>query len=195
MKRLASVSAAIIISLNVMAQNTSLDYKHAIKVYNLSSFDEFRRSERVNDSSSEYYSYTTTNLRILHPSVAFQWKTSKNNFHEIELTDLALNKAGSITSLKNDTSNTSYMLSGDDVTTTSIALRYEYILTLRKSKESKLVPSVGFALGIFYQQNKYDPKISSSFPSKETIFGTRMYVTPRLCYYLNSRIFLDLNIP
>ena len=73
-------------------QNTNLDYKYAIKVYNLTTYDEYERSRKITDTSSIDYSYTTITFQILHPTFAFQWKTKKNNFHEIELTSFMLGK-------------------------------------------------------------------------------------------------------
>ena len=69
---------------NGWTQNTNLDYKYAIKIYNLTTFDEYR------ESKSDTTAYSTKTLQILHPTVAFQWKTKKNNFHEIELTNFML---------------------------------------------------------------------------------------------------------
>ena len=89
---------------NGWAQNTNLDYKNAIKIYNLTTYEEYQRSEKLNDTSSSYYNYTTTNFQILHPTIAFQWKTKKNNFQEIELTSFIIDKAVTKTEIKNATS-------------------------------------------------------------------------------------------
>ncbi len=180
---------------NGWTQNTNLDYKNAIKIYNLTTFEEYEKSEKLNDTSSAYFSYTTTNLQILHPTIAFQWKTKKNNFHEIELTCFIIDKAVTKTEIKNTTSANVYLLSGSDITTTSIAVRYEYILNFNKSKDRKLVPSLGFSINPYFKQNKFSPVISSSFPTSESYFGTRVFITPRLTYYVKSRFFVDINIP
>ena len=180
---------------NGWAQNTNLDFKNAIKIYNLTTYEEYEKSERLNDTSSSYFYYTTTNFQILHPTIAFQWKTKKNNFHEIELTSFIIDKAVTKTEIKNATSTNAYLISGNDITTTSIAMRYEYILNFNKSKDRKLVPSIGFSVNPYFRQNSFSPVISSSFPTSESYFGARMFVAPRLTYYLTSRFFMDLNIP
>jgi hypothetical protein len=176
-------------------QNTNLDYKYAFKIYNLTTFDEYERSRTINDTSSIQVDYTTTTLQILHPTIAFQWKTKKNNFHEIELTNFMLGKLTTKTENKDDTINNGQTVRGYDLVTTSISARYEYILNFYKSKESKFVPSLGFGINPYYRQNNYTPKNESSFSSSEQYFGAKVFLTPRLTYYLSSKFFLDINIP
>ncbi len=62
-------------------QNTNLDYKYALKIYNLTTYEEQLKSTRLNDTSSYRYQYTNTTLQILQPTIAFQWKSKKNNLH------------------------------------------------------------------------------------------------------------------
>ena len=176
-------------------QNTNLDYKYALKVYNLTTFEEHTRSRRLSDTASYRLQYTSTVLQILHPTIAIQWKTSKNNFHEIELTSLMLGKLGAKTEIINDTTNIGKILNGNDLITTAISIRYEYILNFSKSKDRKLVPSLGFGVNSYYRQNNYTPKISSSFPTSEKYLGIRTFINPRLTYYLTSNFFIDVNIP
>lgn len=177
------------------AQNTNLDYKSALKFYNLTTFEEQTKSRRLNDTSSYRYQYTNTTLQILHPTIAFQWKSKKNNFHEIELTSLMLDKIGTKTDIINDTTNNGQTISGNDITTTVISARYEYILNFNKSKDSKIVPSIGFGINPYYRQNNYSPKISSSFSTSEVSVGMRTFITPRLTYFVTSKLFIDVNIP
>jgi len=176
-------------------QNTNLDYKIAIKIYNLTTFDEYERSRKINDISSTQFDYTTTTLQILHPTIAFQWKTKKNNFHEIELTSFILGKLATKTENKGDTANNGQTINEYDLVTTSISARYEYILNFNKSKDRKFVPSLGFGVNPYYRQNNYTPKISSSFATSEIYCGAKVFITPRLTYYLSSKFFLDINIP
>lgn len=37
--------------------------------------------------------------------------------------------------------------------------------------------------------------MSTSFPTSENYFGIRVFVTPRLTYFLTSKLFIDVNIP
>lgn len=176
-------------------QNTNLDYKSALKIYNLTTFEEQTKSRKLNDSSFYRYQYTNTTLQIFHPTIAFQWKSKKNNFHEIELTSLMLGKIGSQTEIINDTTNNGQTISGSDQKITVISARYEYILNFNKSKVSKFVPSIGFGINPYYRQNNYSPKISSSFSTSDISLGMRTFITPRLTYFVTSKLFIDLNIP
>lgn len=176
-------------------QNTNIDYKYAIKAYNLTTYDEFERTRTSSDSSSSIIHYTSTSLQILHPTIAFQWKTKKNNFHEVELTGFMLGKLSTSKEISDDTLNSGQTTSGYDLFTTSISARYEYILNFNKTKNSKFVPSIGFGINPYYKQDNYSPKVSSLYPTSEIYIGTKVFVTPRLTYYLSSKLFFDINIP
>lgn len=195
MKKCSLIILLLLFMKSGWPQNTNLDYKNAIKIYNLTTFEEYSKSKKINDTSSNHFYYTTSTLQILQPTIAFQWKTKKNNFHEIELTSFMLGKLGTKTEIKNDTTNIGQTISGNDVISTSISARYEYILNFNKSKDRKLVPSLGFGINPYYRQNKYLPKISSSFPTSEKYFGAKVFLTPRISYYLTSKLFIDINIP
>jgi hypothetical protein len=174
------------------AQNTNLDYKYAIKAYNLTSYYENTTGPTQSDSSTAVY--TTNDLKILHPTLAFQWENSKRNFHELELTSFQLGKLSTLTDLTGS-SGTSSLTTGSNVIMTDIAFRYEYIVNFKKSETRKLVPSMGFGGGPYYRLYKYQPKVSSEFPSSQQDIGLGVFVTPRLTYYMTSRIFFDVNIP
>lgn len=174
-------------------QNTNLYYKNAIKIYNLTTFEEYR--EFKSDTSAYSFQFNTAALQILHPALAFQWKTNKNNFHEIELTNFMLNKVKTNSEIVNDSTGNREIISGNDLISTLISLRYEYILNFNKSKDKKLVPSIGFGVNPYFKQNNSSPKISNSFHTSEVIFGTRTFITPRLTYYIKQKFFVDINIP
>jgi hypothetical protein len=176
-------------------QNTNLDYKFAVKIYNLTTFQEETTTQRFSNSSPISYEFTNSNFQILKPTVAFQWKSSKNNFHEIELTTLQLGKTTSQVESINDTSGTREVTMGNDNVTTAISIRYEYIINFNKSKERKLLPSVGLGIAPYYYQNSYTPAVSTSLPTSKNSFGLKTFITPRLTYFLTSRLFIDANIP
>lgn len=173
-------------------QNINLDYKSALKFYNLTSIEEQTISRRLT-ASSPLYKYKNTTLQILHPTIAFQWRSKKNNFREIELTSFMLRKIEKTTD--SISSNSTQTISGGDYTITAISLRYEYILNYNKSKDSKLVPSIGFGINPYYRQYNNSPKTSSSFHTSDINIGMRAFVTPRISYFLTSKLFLDVNIP
>jgi hypothetical protein len=173
-------------------QNTNLDYRNGLKIYNLSTFEENFKSIQLSDTSS--YQFTNTSTQILHPTIAFQWKAKNNNFHEIELTNFEIGKTGAKTEFVADTNGIPFV-SGQDIVTTALSVRYEYILNFNKSKDSKLVPSLGFGVNPYFRKNKYSPMASSSFPASESSFGLRAFITPRVTYFITQKIFVDFNIP
>lgn len=138
MKKYSLIVLLLILIKSGWTQNSNLDYKYALKVYNLTSYEEYAKSKMLNDTSSYLLQYTTTTLQILHPTIAFQWQTSKNNFHEFELTSFMLRKLGIKTDTKNDTTNNGQAVSESDLTTTAISVRYEYILNFRKRRTRNL---------------------------------------------------------
>jgi len=194
-KKLLTLLLIIIVAKIGWSQNTNLDYRSALKIYNLTTFDDQTKSRRLNNTSSYRYQYTNTTLQILYPTFAFQWRSKKNNFHEIELTSLMLGKIGTKTEIVNDTTNNRQTISGGDLTTTAISVRYEYIFNFNKSKDRKLVPSIGFGINPYYRQNNYLPKISSSFPLSDISIGMKAFITPRLTYFFTSKLFIEVNIP
>lgn len=191
-KKLLTIFLLIIVVKIGWTQNTNLDYKSAIKIYNLTSFDEQTISRRLT-ASSPRYQYANATLQILHPTIAFQWRSKMNNFQEIELTSFMLGKIGKTTD--SITTNSAQTISGGDLTITAISLRYEYIFNFNKSKDSKLVPSIGFGINPYYRQNNYSPKTSISFPSSDISIGMKAFITPRITYFLTSKLFIDVNIP
>ena len=174
-------------------QNTNLDYKSGIKVYNLTTLEEYTNSK--NDTTANSFHYTTTTQQILHPTVAFQWKTKKSNFHEIELTNFMLNKVGTKTETITDSSGNIQVVNENDLTATLISVRYEYILNFNKATNKQLVPSIGFGINPYFKQNNYSAKISTSFPTSQDFIGARAFITPRLTYYIQPKFFIDFNIP
>ena len=184
MKNYILLIAFLLFVLSGRTQNTSLDYKKAIKVYNLTTYEE---NVRFSGGSTSY------SFQILQPTVAFQWKSNKCNFHEVELTSLVLNKTPAVTVIAKDTSG-NVKTRHDDLISYVISLRYEYILNFNKSKDIKFVPSLGFAIGPYFKQNSYQPT-PTSFRTHERFIGIRTFIIPRITYYLSSKIFFDINFP
>lgn len=183
----------IVVAMTAPAQNSNLEYNSALKLYNLTAFEEHVQSRRLNGADS--FSFVNTTLQILGPTIAFQWKNNKNNFHEIELTNMMLGKTGTNTGIVNNAANTGQAISGTDVTTTALSVRYEYILNFNKSKDRRLVPGIGFGANPYFRKNSYVPKVSSSFPTSEMSYGMRGFLTPRISWFATSKLFFDVNIP
>jgi hypothetical protein len=194
MKKLIFLIVFVLLNLYLWSQNSNLDFKYAIKLYNLTTFEDNSKTG-VDTSSWNTYNYTDKTLQVLHPAIAFQWKTNKNDFHEIELTSFRLDKVETGTENQSDTINMNKMISGGEIITTAISVRYEYILNFNKSNDSKFVPSLGFSISPYYRQINRMPYVSNEYMTSEKYIGTRAFVVPRLTYYFLSKFFIDLNIP
>lgn len=188
---------AILLQLSVpvyLAQNANLDFKKAFKIYNLTSYD--RDITFVNDTTIFSARNQTLSFHILKPTIAFQWKSKKNNFHEIELTNFTLSRVQSKTDLINDTSGkVQASLGKNTFNNTMISIRYEYVVNFFKNRDSRFVPSLGFSLAPYFKHNDYSPTANNIYAYSETLTGVKSYLIPRLSYYLSSRVFLDINLP
>ncbi|MEQ1733199.1 MAG: hypothetical protein ABL940_05970 [Bacteroidia bacterium] len=187
-KLVATIITITLCITNAVAQNTNLDYKLAVKLYNTTSLQKF------NPVIVSNYAYSTSDFVVLKPTVAVQWKTKKNNFREIELSDFNINKK-STHYVTNVTTPSSGLVFTDQNLQSSIALKYEYVLGLNSAKNYKLVPSVGLGLHSFYGYSKNFPQVSSSFYTSTRLIGTTAYIAPRLTYFITSKLLLDFNIP
>lgn len=189
----------LLIATNGWSQNTNLDYKGAIKVSNQTSYERFNKLTIDTDTNFNFIS--TSALHILHPTIAYQWKTKKQNFHEIEITNFSLNRSSTRTELVGDSippGGPGYIgipIDGGKTINALISLKYEYIMTFQKLKEKKLVPSFGFAINPYFKQTNFEPVLATIYSTQEQFFGARFFVTPRLTYYLTSKFFIDFNIP
>jgi hypothetical protein len=181
-----------IASLMGKSQNTNINYNCAIKVYNMASYEEHTISMIQGPFSNKYVRY---DLQLFHPTIAVEWKTKKNNFHEIELTSFTVGQVETIAQLTTDSSGIVHALNGNNLSSTFISLRYEYILNFCKSKDKKLVPSMGFGINPYFRQDNLEPQVSSFYPESVRYIGARTYLIPRLTYYPNSKLFIDVNIP
>lgn len=177
------------------SQNTHIDYKRAFKIYNLTSYEKVEIIIQQSDTSTPYLLSSSSDLQIFHPTFAFQWKTKNNNFQEVELTYLVLGKQSTTTELKEDPTNDQQIMSGNKMLSSHISIQYEYIKMFNKLKDRKLVPAIGFGFNPYYKQINTTPQIATSYPESEKYLGAKVFVTPRLNYYLNSKFFLDVNIP
>ncbi|MFL5764746.1 MAG: hypothetical protein ACJ77K_12450 [Bacteroidia bacterium] len=179
----------------LLAQNPHTDYHFGIKLYNIATYDHYEDLRPVFPVGMNFNKVTTEDVRLLHPTIAFQWKSKRNNFHEIELTELKWDNTGTFSSIENDSVKSSQVIAGDQVQRTSAAIRYEYILVLAKKKTGSLVPAVGFALSPFYDNYHYQPRVETAFPESRMDAGIRAFVVPRLTWYVGNRFFLDMNLP
>ncbi len=183
----------LLLSAFASSQNKNLDYKRTIKFYNLSTYQ--KTSSTSLDSVFTYKSYNS-DLQIIHPTIAFGWKAKNQNSNEVELTGLLVKKNSSNSSANTTSSNLPpNTVSGADVFSSSISLRYEYIINFFKKSDCSLAPSLGCAINPYFDQTKQKPHTTQSFPSSYATIGAKGFIIPRLTYYYTSKCFFDLNIP
>lgn len=173
----------------VHAQNKNLSGgKYAVKLYNTASWLEHK--EPFN--SGIFTGNTTTEeFRYLHPSVAVSVRNAHGNFHELELSDLQFTRHNEESSL----TGIPVALSGSEVKTVNIALRYEYIINFLKKKNTRFMPALGLAAMPYFERTSSSPVLSTEFPVSQLYAGVRAFITPRLTYAVSQRFFVDLNIP
>lgn len=176
-------------------QNLNLDYKGAIKIYNQTSYEAFDKTIHTNDSSGNYFHNHSAYLQILHPTIAYQCKTKKNNFREFELTGFSVANNMTSTEFKNDSGNVNVLLAGSTLLSSYISMRYEYIVNFNKNKDKKLVPSIGFGINPYFRSLKNAPKVSTMFQTRESYCVFKSFICPRITYYFSPKFFLDVNAP
>jgi len=197
MKNLILILIVCFLTNSAWTQNKYNDFKYCIKIYNLSSFDVVF-SKVTFPSSYNFHSYTeitnsTTNY--LNPTIAFQWKSKRDNFKEIELKAFSFRNFNNYIKEINDTSGVIEHIQEIDKRTAYISLRYEYIYAFNKSKDRRFNFSLGFAFSPFYKLDKSIPRMENWYGTSTYNIGIETYLIPRLTFNLSKRIFIDLNLP
>ena len=124
MKKISLLLLLVLVLKLGWTQNSNLDYKYAIKIYNLTSYEEY-------SESTSYINETRTSIQILHPTIAFQWNNDKRNSNEVELTNFKLGKLETKSETQ-DTVNGGKYNTEYDIFSTVISARYEYILNFNR---------------------------------------------------------------
>jgi hypothetical protein len=171
MKRSLFFVLLLIISLAGRSQNPNLDFRGAIKISNTFTYIDFNGKQ---DSLLDDYIYHNNSWQFFHPTFAFMWKAKNGNIQEVELQDVQV--------------ASNFML--------SVSAKYDYYLTFYKSNNWKLVPSLGLGVNPYYfQYNNGDNDDTDVFFTDSKYFGMRIFITPKLTYYLGSKVFFDLDLP
>lgn len=193
MKNKLFLLLTIAISKFAVAQNPYLDYKYAFKISNLSTFQ--LRQAIPNYNSLRYgqavlnYDILRNQLELFHPTLAFDWMSKRKNTHEIEWTDLFLNR----TNMKkfiytNDTVRREFI---DKTIETAISFRYEYMINFCTKKESKWVPSLGFSFNPYYQRTKSFITDDITYQTGIQTLGIRAAINPRITYFFSKNLFIN----
>ena len=174
------------------AQNKSVEYNRYIKIYNLLGYQ--KNTESWLDSANRFNS-THTSLKIFHPTIAFGWKGKNQNINELELITLFINNVDDLKTSTKISNGMNMSTTGEKVFSSSLSLRYEYIINIIKSSVCKFAPSVGLAINPYYSSYNIKPHSTITFPSSDFNIGTKGFIIPRLIYKYSSKCFFDLNIP
>ena len=135
MKKYSLAFALVFITLVSYSQNQYLDFKYGLKVSNLTSFEE-NTTVTISDPASGISSqFVEKSLQIFHPTVAFLWKSKKNNFHEVELTSFSFRNQNDNTYQIIDSMAIIQTISGASISTVDISMRYEFILNFIRLKQ------------------------------------------------------------
>ncbi|MES2478736.1 MAG: hypothetical protein V4561_06605 [Bacteroidota bacterium] len=177
---------------SAIAQNTYLNYKQGLKIYNTVRYQESSNTQYQSLSTNIYIQQKS--LQVLHPSVAYQWSNAKRNFHEIELSNFRMNRENKTFDIRDSISMT-LLVDSAVASSTDIGLRYEYVINFCKLKNHRLVPSMGIGVYGFYTKDAYMPNNTALLMQSHTEFGVKTFLIPRINYYLSSKFFLDFNIP
>lgn len=185
--------ALLCMQLPALAQNKNLETKYAIKVYNQSNY--LSATRLLSQDSLLTSSVTENSLDLFHPTLAFRLKTRRNNFHEIELTTLALNRQESNLKSRQTGTTKPVGMIGVKSTRVDLMLRYEYIINFCKKQKSRWMPSLGIAASPYLSYNSHRPLQTTRFAAQGWQIGLATFLIPRISYQINHRFVADLNFP
>jgi hypothetical protein len=178
MKKYIVLILAFIVVKTSWSQNTHLDNKYAVKVYNLTSYEELIKIKTSKDNPSVSIQNASKEFQIFHPTIAFQWLNKRKNFHEIELTNIKFRKIESEIDEIDHTAGTNQAIFASDLSAAYISLRYEYIFNLNKKDNKPYMASLGVGLNPYYIQNNYSTSVTTAFPISENHIGLKKFITP-----------------
>ena len=167
-------------------------FKKVLKIYNLSSYSQGSILET--DSVSTNIN-NMSSFQIVHPTIAFAWRTKNRNYHEIELVNAIVNRFMNKSTFVVNSTTGIKSVSGGINNLTYIGLRYEFILEFMKDSKSDLTASLGFALQPTFIYSHSKTFTTFDFPSKHSSIKLDGFVIPRVNYKINERSFVNLNIP
>ncbi len=174
------------------AQDAETPVKRSIKLYNLFSWEPNQVDRPYIDPSEQR---ETTSLRLLHPTIGYNWQNKKGNGHEIELTNLRHQTTDTYSSMVDTTTGAVLqVLNGSRLIEIHLALRYEYMLNFNRTGISRWSPSLGAAISPYFRLYQ-DLPIFFVFPTNEHRFGAMIFLVPRISYRISDRLHFDLNMP
>jgi len=114
--------------------------------------------------------------------------------HEFELSKINFDREDMNTILYDLNDSTQQLKGGQIVKSFNLNLKYEYNRKVLTFKD-KLAIYIGVSAEPYITFTKIEPKISTSFDTKNLSLGAKFYMMPRAIYNLSNRIYFDLNVP
>mgnify|MGYP001107587893 CR=1 FL=1 len=176
------------------AQSNNNDFIKSIKIYNQISTASYS-SIQTNNSNNSYAKSTTNVTNWLHGCIAYQWKTKSNKYSEISISEFSFKRNLNSINIIDNARNIDYIISGAIITTQNYAAVFEHQFIAANDKWKKWKPSLAYAIGPYFNQVKSVPLTLVTFHTNSRNLGVHLHLTPRLIYLLNSRFYLDLNMP
>lgn len=151
--------------------------------------------------SFEYNNIRDTSLTIVKngydlsilPSPTISFYRDNGNFQEISLSRILYTVDDDKTTNSYSNGNT-LITDGTRETTFTLGFRYDYNFLLT-SKENPLLFYLGLSCGLTYYSQFIQPKVFTSFKRTSIITNVAVGVVPRITWQINSKIYMDLNIP
>lgn len=172
--------------------NPNLASRLSLKLSNTFSY-QWERTTKIDSNSTTKYSSDEVDYLQISPAV--QWKTKNYNLQEIEISTLSFGKYKDRTERNFGNGVTIAELPGSKTAHFDFAFRYEYLWVFNKRKNTRWIPSIGIGAMPYLSVKRYMPGISSDYPVNSLNIGARIFVEPRLTYFISKRAFVDINIP
>ncbi len=168
-----------------------------LKLYTNFSYTSFESVNLFNSDIPYTLRSEGKDMKIGYLSPAISISKPNGNLHEFELSRLTFNQRDDeLVQIADTTGSPVQTISGGRINDIIIGLRYEYSFRLLKKHENaKFRPFAGISINPYFSRNTYLPRLSLSYPTKETSIGMLLALVPRIVYTINDAWFIDLNIP
>jgi len=194
MNRICFTAALTLFALSTAAQESTPRAKRSLVVYNLTDWEKYSFSEGTGDSI--FLRTGESSLRIFHPTIAYRWEEHKGRYHEVELINFHLStKEHSVQPVVPTTGAAESAVEGEQITRLAFSARYEYQTSIRYNEDRPWGFSIGMGINPYYFLHTVRPLVTTNFPERVHVFGTRLYAVPRFTWHISERIFLDVNLP
>jgi hypothetical protein len=194
MKKFLSILVTTAFILSLEAQNPHLDYKRAIIISNLSTFETTRWTGN-SSLAAHHNEHVSEHMRIFNPVIGYQWKTRKGNFSVLELNEFKWDRSEETILLRNDTVSAPSSFQKRITRQKALGINYEYTMVFFAKRNYSLVPTLGFGANPYFRQNYVYPSGDPFLPEKTSFIGLKTTVTPGLTWYFGERFFAALKIP